>query len=121
MNAEKEQAKVLTKASGDTLVPSEESLELKTGLDYLERIQEDLRRLSGIVDVIATLDGDDVYAHGVDFDNLAFAMKAFLYRIEDFSEELYDRLKDSGMGFTKLAKIGAAGETNEGRGSNAGN
>jgi len=100
---------------------SEDDLELKTASNYLERMQEDLRRLSGIVDVIATLDGDDVYAHGVDFDNLAFAMKGFLYRIEDLSEELYDRLKDSGMGFTKLAKIGAAGETKKGRVQNAGN
>jgi hypothetical protein len=74
----------------------------ETPSEYLEHIMADVRRLSGIIDVISTLDADDVYAHNPNFDNLAFAMKYFTYSIEDLAKDFYHRLRDGGILHTKL-------------------
>ena len=103
----------MTEDKKQDISESQEASEMPS--DYLDQIQEDTRRLSGIVDVIATLDGDDVYAHGVDFDNLAFAMKSFIYSIEDAAEELHNRLKEVGTLYTKLAPAITTGQGKEGR------
>jgi len=88
----------------------------KTPADYLESIMADVRKLSGIVDVIATLDQDKTYQHHIDFDNLAFAMNDFTGSINDLAEELYDHLRKVGTLHTKLAPAVPTGKAKEGRG-----
>lgn len=78
-------------------LPDEEDnprIRLEYPSHYLDEILADVTKLSGIIDLLATLNTDNACRQEVDFHDLAWAMGDFADSIENLAGGLWDHLKD---------------------------
>lgn len=89
-----------SRQGGEPESPEESKAGPKTSLEYLDQIDEENAKLSGIIECIRGFQGEA----DENFGNLGLAMHHFTDAIEQLSNDLWNHLKDIGVPEIERAK-----------------